>query len=467
MAEVEINPQASGFVVPQIAYEQCPMMAEDKHVTGQYSPIDGLPTELLLHIFHYDDPRVTKRLRLTQVCRRWRMVTIESALLWTSIEIKPAPNCTNESFRKYISLLELQLERAQGFPLDVGCHLCGLAERITVILDLIREKGPFHQWRSLTLLMEPAYQQPYTFPTDIFPNLESLVALTTRDNPMLQAINRTTTSKLRTLDIGLSSAKDEDIGHLYGTMLKHITSLVLPRIDCGRSDNLMCIPANITTIEAGERITHQFPHVRTYKLMRGIFLPDHRIDLQRLTTLIVTKSVIVFGTCRLILPSLRRFVCANITLSSTAVFDAPLLEILEFRGNNSQSERNQFCSMTATLGHPGYLLSPTKSLSLVLWLPEDLIVPMLTRHSRSEKLTLRFDDDATVWRVTGAMSAYVAETGIISPHLTELRLVISWYYQGHHDVKWWKDRAAQIALGRASLRIYGSWDDGETFRLLA
>jgi hypothetical protein len=289
MAEEVINSQATGFVVPQMTYDQNSTI-EATHVTGQYSPIDGLPTELLFHIFHYDDPGVTKRLRLTQVCRRWRTMTIESATLWTSINIKPLLHADSENIRKFISLLELQLERTQASPLDVWWHIYCLEEQIPVILNLIQRKGPFHRWRSLTFIVESTHHIHLSM-TDIFPNLESLTVLThTPDHPILRTINLTTTSKLRKLDIRRSNAREEDIGRLYGTMLTRITCLVLPRIDHGPTVGLTPIPANVTTIEGTRRSHHPFPHVRTYNLTHAIFRPDYTIELQLLTTLIVTNT---------------------------------------------------------------------------------------------------------------------------------------------------------------------------------
>jgi hypothetical protein len=165
-------------------------------------------------------------------------------------------------------------------------------------------------------------------------------------------------------------------------------------------------------------------------------------------------------------------VCSNITLGEAAVFDAPLLEDLEFCRNfflPPKTMRERFSSMTTTLGHPGYHLSPTKSLSISPWLPADLIILMIMRHSQTRSLTFGVDDDDTVWRVAGALTGDVADTSVICPQLTELRLVLAREYRDHHDLEWWKDRAAQITLGRSghALHIYGSWDDGETFRLLA
>jgi hypothetical protein len=125
-----------------------PTFAENwnNSATEQYPLIDGLPTELLLHIFHYDDPAGVKRLRLAHVCRRWRIIAIDNASLWTSVEIKQVPDASSECFRKFVSLLELQLERTHVSPLDVVWHISGLLERIAVVLDLILRKGHFCRW---------------------------------------------------------------------------------------------------------------------------------------------------------------------------------------------------------------------------------------------------------------------------------------------------------------------------------
>jgi len=92
---------------------------------------------------------------------------------------------------------------------------------------------------------------------------------------------------------------------------------------------------------------------------------------------------------------------------------------------------------------------------------------MMTHHSQLKKLTLRVDDDAILSAVTDAMRGSVGKPDIICPQLTELKLVVSEDYPDDHNLEWWKDRAAQLALGRDTLRIYGSWDDGKTLELLA
>jgi hypothetical protein len=97
---------------------------------------------------------------------------------------------------------------------------------------------------------------------------------------------------------------------------------------------------------------------------------------------------------------------------------------------------------------------------------------MLTQYSRLENVALRVNADITVWEVTDAMSSGgTRRTGIVCPQLTELKIRIAWEYRDLHGVEWWRDRAAQIVRGRRNLstvlHVYGAWDEGETFTLLA
>jgi hypothetical protein len=192
-----------------------------------------------------------------------------------------------------------------NLPLDVVWHIRGSRERTAVVINHIRQNGPCHRWRSLKLSVLSIYH--YYF-TDAFPTLESLVILSVyHTHQVLRALNLTTTSKLKTLHISLSGARDEDLGRFYGPMLNHITRLVLPGTTIDESVvRLPPFPPNINDIETERRSTHPFPHVQTYKLTRGIFRKDHIIDLQRLTTLIITNSFAVHESCHLVLPSLRR-----------------------------------------------------------------------------------------------------------------------------------------------------------------
>jgi hypothetical protein len=308
-----------------------------------------------------------------------------------------------------------------------------------------------------------------------FSNLESLVLLQVLDHPILQRINHTTTSKLRILDLRQSAPCNEDVDHLCGAVLKRATSLVLHST---RLNSLyLHIPTKVVTIQDEYRNTHLFPHVRTYILTDGEFWADSETDLQRLTTLIITRSLILEATCNLILPSLRRFVCAGITLGSGAVLDAPLLESLEFR--NPERYTNEQSGgfvhgpsyVAQVLAHPGFLLSPSNSLSLQPPLPSGFSQMTLTRHTRLQKLELNLGSDDAFWAVIAALTEGVREGGFACPQLTELKLKFEPKYRDYHEFAWWRDAVAQIAEERRGFaaipRVYGPWDEGGTFMLLA
>jgi hypothetical protein len=168
-------------------------------------------------------------------------------------------------------------------------------------------------------------------------------------------------------------------------------------------------------------------------------------------------------------------VCATIALGHNAILETPLLEALEFREDVEfipDMMRSRYRYIKDILAHPGYLLSPSKSLSLDVSLPPDLILTMLTRYPRLEKLTLKFNADVTVWKVTVALiSGGTSKMGIICPQLVELKLRFAPGYRYFRGVGWWKDRAAMIVRGRRDLsvvlRVYGASDEGETFTVLA
>jgi hypothetical protein len=258
-------------------------------------------------------------------------------------------------------------------------------------------------------------------------------------------------------------------------MLHRITSLVLHSIDGrGSVGRLPSIPPNVNTIEDVERSTHPFPHVRTYKLRHGKFRADRIIDLQRLTTLTIASSFIVFPECQLILPSLRRFVCTRITLGFGAVFDAPLLEALEFRiseGYYYGQPVHESDSVTGVLDHSGFLLSPSTSLLLHPPLPSEFTELILVRNMRITLLEVSLDDDRTAGTVIAALTGRAKkEDGFACPQLAELRLMFVGKCRDLHSLEWWRDRAAQILEERRNFatipRIYRSWDRGKTFMLL-
>jgi F-box-like len=212
----------------------------------QYRLIDQLPTELLLFIFHYNNSGVKDRLRFTHVCKRWREIAIASGSLWTNIDITPPSTASNEQFANFISLLDLQFVCTQNLPLDVVWHICGNNYRTTTVITHIKQNGPFHRWKSLTL--SAIFKCP-CHPLDGFPNLESLIILPFHTVDVILTINRTTTSKLRSLDISQSCTYDINVDYFYGAMLHHISRLVLGSIDPeSQIVTLPLFPANIVEI---------------------------------------------------------------------------------------------------------------------------------------------------------------------------------------------------------------------------
>jgi hypothetical protein len=320
------------------------------------------------------------------------------------------------------------------------------------IMNLLRLKGHFRRWKSLTLSIATLYT-PRIIPEDSFTNLESFIVLSIVPHPILTRINHTTTSKLQMLDLLRSSTRYTDIKVLYGVMLQRVTRLILPTITRRNTvDALPPIPARVAYIDATLRSDHVFPHVKIYQLTTGIFRAGNTFDLRSLTTLVVISSITVEKGCHMVLPSLRHFTCGHIRLNEEAALDAPQLSELEFRKSPTLvvpgPTRTRFDYIKDILDHPGFLLAPTESLSLALPLPADLIMRMLTRYSRLEKLELELNDDRTVWNVTVALGGRIGESGALCPQLTKLTLRIAPEYRGRHRVGWWEDRAQQIVHGR-------------------
>jgi F-box-like len=437
----------------------------------QSTPIHRLPVELLLLIFRYGKPQIKERLKLTHICRRWREVTIDNASLWISITIPHDPKALDERFQSFVSLLEMQLELTKALPLDVEWHISGSPDRISVVIDLLQRKGPFHRWRSLTLSLVSVPQEVPS-PAGEFSNLESLTVLQVHDHPILQMINLTTTSKLRTLDLDLSHKFYEDINDFFGTILKRITSLVLSDSALKSLEITPLIPANITTLEDTERRMHPFPYVKTYKLAVCFFTKYHVMDLQGLTTLIITGQCGVTHDCQVILPSLRHFACGAIFFEYHAVLGAPVLEALEFNRNTWTAFPSvRPSSIIFILDEPGFLLNPSHSLSLDVSLSTDRIIKIITRYSQVEKVQIYLDSGVIACGVVAAFAGKGKGIGFPCPRLTELRLKFGRDCRGLHDFEWWAGQAAQIMEERRCLaiipRVYGSWDDGDTYILLA
>jgi F-box-like len=109
------------------------------------SIVDRIPVELLLAIFHFFRPDITTLISITHTCRRWRLITTESAFLWTDVTLRIRSNSRS------VSLLEMQLERTGDLLLDVAWwgHIWEYCN--SRVLAIVREKAQFSRWRTLKL----------------------------------------------------------------------------------------------------------------------------------------------------------------------------------------------------------------------------------------------------------------------------------------------------------------------------
>lgn len=91
---------------------------------NEFSPINGLPTETLNHIFDLvcthgqDENRAHARhaTKLAQVCSQWRSNVISTPLLWSAIHV------SQKTRPEFVALC---LERSKGVPLDIILEIRG------------------------------------------------------------------------------------------------------------------------------------------------------------------------------------------------------------------------------------------------------------------------------------------------------------------------------------------------------
>jgi len=166
----------------------------------RYPPILRLPVELTLTTFRYCSSDIKARLGLSHTCRHWMAIVLRTSGLWTDIRIRINHPAESRQFGNLISLLEIQLERAAGMPLDVVWKSDQISAFDPRLMNLLRRKGPFSQWRTLQM----RFQFPAFNPDDVvlfhsgdaFSNLESIVIFSSVRSSIVEVLNRTTTSKL-------------------------------------------------------------------------------------------------------------------------------------------------------------------------------------------------------------------------------------------------------------------------------
>jgi hypothetical protein len=201
-------------------------------------PIHLLPTEILTEIFvwgsvEFQNPFYYHELSNTvsQVCRRWRKVSLETACIWSRIRLdlntcsfiewsRICPVLEEWSFRASSMGMELQLSLEPGdFP-EPNTWLC---------MDAIRSLS--HRWKSITmtdlvldvefrmstccfstlkaLTLDCHGENPYSLPLNV-PNLQSLSLLGSLANPNLYDPRSLPWAQLTSLRLTLNPSVIED-----------------------------------------------------------------------------------------------------------------------------------------------------------------------------------------------------------------------------------------------------------------
>jgi F-box-like len=431
-------------------------------VPNSHSPIQSLPVELLLSIFHECDSQIRARLPLTHTCRRWRHVGLHTASLWTHIVVVTSNGSANTgTLHKTTSLLRLQLDRVRGLPLEVYWTFHSSGYINLKMVEFLRKGAPFSQWKSLHVhldeLRQCSHEDIIFEPSDTFENLESLVLASVPPSSLVDTISRTATSKLKILNLHRLYHRDMGvISHICGDTLRHLSHLVLPPGFDAEVE--LILPINLVNLRAETRHTHTFPHITNYELSVCVFKPAFAIDLGNLTSLTVTVFFEIHADCQVILPSLRNIKFRLIRLGVSGRIEAPALETLHlFTDNTTAVDGTQLNAMLDALHHPGYLLSPNRLLTVDLYLPEDGVVKLLNKSAYVTEILLSFYSETMarlIWDCifTGTFFALpgFTPTGKLCPRLRELRMRFQFVATETSHDRWRKRAFAAVEERRKS-----------------
>jgi hypothetical protein len=433
--------------------------------------------ELVLVIFHHCDPAIKSRLKLTHTCRRWRRIALKNASLWTRVNMIVCDHRRDETtFSNFLSLLDMQFDRAGGLLLDVIWIDDVISEWNSRVIQIIQQKAPISRWRSLTVCLWGRDATPDNLfgPNDAFTNLKELSILCRTVEPVIRAMDRLTTSKLQVLDLN-DWYLIHDLEDLYFESLNTISTLILPKRQNPFANNYF-LPPNVTNLQANWRHGHPFPHLQTYKLMQCTFRRRRLIDLRNLTSLVVTAALEVYSGCEVKLPSLLHFTHATIRLGSLAKFEAPLLETLHIKVRHpSEISHSERIAMDAALRHPGYRLSAKRSLIVEWRLSEKNIARLLELSPQVEHLSLWFVDSSSFdWlmgKVIGVAACSASPSpddrpGTLCPSLKVLKVYFLWDTEDKAiawNVKYCKEMTSAALKTRMTSgmapEIYATWKE--------
>jgi hypothetical protein len=391
-------------------------------------------------------------------------IMLKAGALWTYIGIIVNHPVESRQFSNMISLLDMQLDRAAKKPLDVVWVLNQISGFDTSILDLIRQKGPFSQWRTLQMRIRVVHPDDANIfhPGDAFNNLESISIFPSVMTSIIGLLNLTTTSKLQALDHRPTGSPNE-------VTLSHCVDMI------GRIHRLTTSGLRLRTVatelSVSYQTSHPFPHLTTYNIMTCVFAHGFLIDLRCLETL-NTAVLMILRDTEVSLPALRLLACGTIQLQEGAKIITPLLESMRILGDTLHFENANIDWTGDAIKNKGFLSSPLRSLTVEPVLPFDCILKLLERSPRVERVRLRLGDEECATQVLehigGATPEDNSEETRLCGQLRELRLSFAW---DKCEVESWKERAARVVKmrmrGGIVLRIYGTWKGERTYVLLA
>lgn len=445
------------------------------------APVLYLPVELTLEIFNLCDSDVKERLTLAAICRDWRSIALQTGSLWTEVCIQMDILDLDTMFKRKMALLKMQFDRAAGHLLRVTWNSTGeFMQRRRELINLIREKGPFSQWRTLILrwhaidddLYEGAIQ-----PNDVFTNLESVHVYGESCDILIHAIVNTATSKLYKIDLRIARIPTGTAFELFSGALGRISTLMLGRYGTTQR-NTPQIPSNIQYLHVVEAHSHFYPHVVTLNMKRCTFHHKSRLDLGSLTSLTVTSQLTFKSGCIVILPVLQHLTCFFIDFSGT-IFQAPVLETLWIQPYLDQPDevlKTGIRNLELSLIHPDFHLSPKVSIKVGLSLSESSLTALLEKCPNVKSILLTFDEEKWAFSMVDRLFPKLVQedeqtitgaSGELCPQLSELNLDFMW---GISDVEGWIDRSISAVnsrrRGEMTPLIYASWKGEGTYRCL-
>ncbi|KZP28627.1 hypothetical protein FIBSPDRAFT_245318 [Athelia psychrophila] len=130
------------------------LQAFSETYVGRLSPIQLIPTEILIEIFSYLKPGVRDlnttpaqggSLLPTHVCQQWRQVALSTPTLWN--HISACVDASQRNTRLMLECVEAWLTRTRDCPLSINirCQLTGSPDIWNALLDLLLPQS--HRWR--------------------------------------------------------------------------------------------------------------------------------------------------------------------------------------------------------------------------------------------------------------------------------------------------------------------------------